>query len=243
MCRNGQYSECGINERDGYGRESFRIDVEFAVRVDPLLREAGVLLEPASILTKAWDHIERIGQRTRSWAPKVVLVTGAGTIGLLASLMARQRGLELHVYDRDEADKKRSLVSQLGGHFHAALEQACSLNADITIECTGASQVIAALIGRTAANGIMCLAGLSSGMHCIRYDFSSLNRTMVLQNDVMFGTVNANRRHYELAAASLSQADQAWLAGLISRRVALDDWQLALERRPGDIKVVIDFTI
>ena len=66
---------------------------------------------------------------------------------------------------------------------------------------------------------------------------------MVLNNDVVFGSVNANRRHYELAAQSLADADQAWLDRLISRRVPLSNWQEALERRPDDIKVVIDFTL
>jgi len=88
MCRNGRYTERGIKERHGYGVERFRIEPEFAVKIDPTLGLLGVLLEPANIIAKAWDHIERIGRRAQVWTPKTLLVTGAGPVGLLAGLMA-----------------------------------------------------------------------------------------------------------------------------------------------------------
>jgi glucose 1-dehydrogenase len=244
MCRNGRYTERGIKELDGFCVERFRIEPEALVRIEPGLHETGVLLEPASVVAKAWDHIERIGNRTRSWQPRRTLVTGAGPIGLLAALLARQRGCELHVYDRNKGGTKRDLVEQLGGAYHSeGLEQLCELNPDVIIECTGAAPVIAAVMGRNAASAIVCLTGLSSGTHRIQQDINALNRSMVLENDVIFGTVNANRQHYELAASALAQADQGWLRRLITRRVPLANWQAAVERREGDIKVVIDFTL
>src|ERR1700741_5078335 len=97
MCRNGRYTERGIKERHGYGAERFRLEPEFAIKIDPALGILGVLLEPASILAKAWDHIERIGHRARAWQPKVLLATGAGPIGLLAAVMGRQRGPGVHL--------------------------------------------------------------------------------------------------------------------------------------------------
>ena len=86
MCRNGQYTERGIKERHGYASERFRIEPEFAVTVQPSLGILGVLLEPASVLAKAWEHADRIGQRSDAWRPHTALVTGAGPIGLLAAL-------------------------------------------------------------------------------------------------------------------------------------------------------------
>ncbi|HET9445943.1 MAG TPA: glucose 1-dehydrogenase [Steroidobacteraceae bacterium] len=244
MCRNGLYTEHGIKERDGFCAEEFLIGSQSCVRLDSRLRETGVLLEPASVVAKAWDHIERIGARTRSWRPRTVLVTGAGTVGLLAALLAQQRGCELHVYDRQRGGMKRDLVVRLGGTYHhESIEHACSINPDVIVECTGASEVIAAIIGRNAPAGIVCLAGLSSGSHRLSFDFTAFNRSMVLENDVVFGSVNANRMHYELGATALGRADPGWLRDLITRRVALTNWRHALEQRPGDIKVVIDFTL
>jgi threonine dehydrogenase-like Zn-dependent dehydrogenase len=119
----------------------------------------------------------------------------------------------------------------------------CVLGADVIIECTGAASVIARVIGNNTPGAIVCLAGLSSGAHHIHFDLSELNREMVLQNDVIFGSVNANRRHYDLAANALTQASPDWLRGLISRRLPLSEWRSAIQPQPGDIKVVIDFSL
>src|SRR4051812_44160257 len=119
MCRNGRYTERGIKERNGYGVERFRIEPEFAVKIDPRLGILGVLLEPASILAKAWDHTERIGRRAEVWKPKTLLVTGAGPVGLLAGLMGVQRGLEVHVLDRNKTGPKPALVKELGATYHS----------------------------------------------------------------------------------------------------------------------------
>ena len=119
MCRNGRYTERGIKERHGYGADFFRVEPDFLVKIDQSLGMAGVLVEPTSIVAKAWDHTERIGRRSRSWQPKTLLVTGAGPIGLLAALMGAQRGLEVHVLDHHESLDKKVLVRELNGTFHA----------------------------------------------------------------------------------------------------------------------------
>jgi threonine dehydrogenase-like Zn-dependent dehydrogenase len=92
----------------------------------------------------------------------------------------------------------------------------------------------------TAANGVVCLTGISSGGHDINLDAGALNRTIVLENDLVFGSVNANRRHYEAAADALARADRGWLERLITRRVPLDRWRDALTRADDDIKVVVE---
>jgi len=243
MCSNGRYSERGIKGIDGFGSERFRIEPSYAIKVDPALGAHAVLLEPASVVAKAWDHIERIGRRFHSWQPRRVLVTGAGPIGLLAAMMGMQRDHEVYVLDRTTEGPKPQLVRDLGGlYLTGTVDDIIELAPDIVIECTGAPSLIADVVGRSAPSGIVCLLGLG-GQHEVSFDFGQFNNTMVLNNDVVFGSVNANRRHYEIAAAALGQADQAWLGRLISRRVPLSNWQEALERRPGDIKVVIDFTL
>ncbi len=143
MCRNGRYTERGIKERHGYGADLFRVESDFLVTVDQSLGMAGVLVEPTSIVAKAWDHTERIGRRSRAWQPKTLLVTGAGPIGLLAALMGAQRGLEVHVLDHHESLEKKIIVRELGGSFHlGSLSDLDRLKPDILMECTGAPSVV-----------------------------------------------------------------------------------------------------
>ncbi|HET7487438.1 MAG TPA: glucose 1-dehydrogenase [Acidimicrobiales bacterium] len=238
MCRNGQYTERGIKERDGFGSERYRIRPEYAVKVDPALGRLGVLLEPASVLAKAWEHVERIGGRAR-WAPRRVLVTGAGPIGLLAALFGVQRGLDVHVLDRLEAGPKPQLVADLGATYHTGSVADAGADADVVIECTGVGELVLQAWDRVAPGGVVCLTGVSSGGRRLPVDPGELNRDMVLGNEVVFGSVNANRRHYEQAAAALARADRDWLARLITREVPLEQWQDALQRQPDDVKVAI----
>jgi glucose 1-dehydrogenase len=242
MCRNGRYTERGIKERDGFAAERIRIEPAFAVAVDRSLGVLGVLLEPASVVAKAWDHAERIGRRSSAWNPKTALVTGAGPIGLLAALLGRQRGLDVHVFDRVTTGPKPRIVADLGATYHAGdLSALGMLKPDVIIECTGATPVIADALTRTGASGIVCLAGISSGRHAISLDLGGIDNRMVLQNDVVFGAVNANRRHYDMAAAALAAADLSWLSRLIARRVPLAAFHEAFARQADDVKVVIDF--
>jgi threonine dehydrogenase-like Zn-dependent dehydrogenase len=241
MCRNGGYTERGIKERHGYGAERFRIEPEFVVKVDPALDILGVLLEPASILAKAWDHTQRIGQRARGWQPRSLLVTGAGPIGLLAALMGKQRGLDVHVLDHNKDGPKEAIVRDLGAVYHTDVSTLERLGPDVLMECTGAATVIRDCLGAGAPGGIVCLTGVTEPDKTFDLDIGRLNRKMVLDNETVFGSVNANRRHYQMAVEALAHADKRWLARLITRRVALKNWSEALEPRPGDIKVVIDF--
>jgi threonine dehydrogenase-like Zn-dependent dehydrogenase len=243
MCRNGRYTERGIKERNGYGSDFFRIEPEYLVKLDPALGMNGVLVEPTSVVAKAWDHTERIGQRSRAWQPKTLLVTGAGPIGLLAALMGVQRGLEVHVLDHHDSQEKRVIIRELGGTFHlGGLGDLDGIEPDILMECTGAPVVVRDALGRTASGGIVCLVGVSAPGHDFDVDIGKFNRTMVLDNDTVFGSVNANRKHYEDAVATLQRADKAWLGRLITRRVPVEQWTQSLAQQPDDIKVIIDFS-
>ena len=243
MCRNGRYTERGIKERNGFGADYFRSEPEFLVKLDASLGAEGVLLEPTSVVAKAWDHTERIGRRSRAFDPKTVLVTGAGPVGLLAAMMGAQRGLDVHVLDHRDSLAKRLIVRELGATFHlGSLADLPRLKPDIVMECSGAPIVVRDAFGHTASAGIVCLVGVSAPGHAFDLDLGSLNRTMVLDNDAMFGSVNANRRHYQDAVAALARADRGWLARLITRRLPPEQWTQALAPEPDDIKVVVDFS-
>jgi threonine dehydrogenase-like Zn-dependent dehydrogenase len=237
MCRNGLYTERGIKQADGFCAERWRADPAFAVKVSPVLGLAGVLLEPASVLAKAWEHIERIGRRSR-WAPQRVLVTGAGPVGLMAAMMGMQRALEIHVMDHNKGGPKPALVEELGATYHTKFPP---LGFDIVIECTGSPGVIVQAVSGSAPGSIVCLTGLGGGRHAASLDVATLNQSMVLENRVVFGTVNANLHHYREAADALSRAKRSWLESIITRRVPLEDWREAYEKRAGDVKTVLVF--
>jgi threonine dehydrogenase-like Zn-dependent dehydrogenase len=95
-------------------------------------------------------------------------------------------------------------------------------------------------MSHVGTGGVVCLTGVSSGGHVIDVDEGALNRSMVLENVAVVGSVNANRRHYEAAAAALARADRSWLARVVSRKVPLERWQEALNRSPDDVKVIIE---
>lgn len=169
-----------------------------------------------------------------------MLVTGAGPVGLLAALLGVQLALDVHVLDRVTTGPKPELVTELGATYHVGSVQDCPVP-DIAIECTGAPEVVLDVAQHTSASGIVCLAGVSSGGRSLAVDAGALNRQLVLENDVIFGSVNANRRHYQAAVSALCAADPDWLRRLITRREPLSRWAVALDRRPEDVKVVIAF--
>lgn len=240
MCRNGEYTERGIKEIDGYASEQWTVEKEYAVKLDARLGDAGVLMEPTSVVAKAWEQVERVG--ARAWfEPRSVLVTGAGPIGLLAALLGQQRGLDVHVLDQVTKGAKPQLVHALGATYHHSDMAAIMrrVKPDVVIEATGVPSMVLEAMGGTAAYGITVLTGVSSTGRGIRVDAGELNRDIVLENDAVVGSVNANLRHYAQAADALATADLDWLGRLVSRRVPLADFAEAFEPQEDDVKVVL----
>jgi threonine dehydrogenase-like Zn-dependent dehydrogenase len=241
MCRNGRYRERGIKELDGYGSQVWCVESDYAVGLDPSLERVGMLLEPTTVVAKAWEQVQRIG--TRGWfEPKRALVTGAGPIGLLGALIGVQRGLDTHVLDQVTDGPKPALVDSLGATYHHddIDSVAKRVRLDIVIEATGVGSVIFGVLTNTATYGITCLTGVSSGGHHMEVDAGQVNRGLVLENDVVVGSVNANLRHYRQAADVLARADIDWLERLITRRVPLEDAAEAFKPADGDVKVIIE---
>jgi len=244
FCANGRYAERGIKGLDGYGATRWRVSPRFAVKVPDRLGELGVLTEPGSVVAKAWEQIDRIALRAPRTGSRVriALVAGAGPIGMLAALLGRQRGYQVHVFDRIMSGPKPALVAALGATYHHGPVGGLDLRPDVVLECTGAGELVVELAGQLAQAGVMCLIGISSRDLSLPVNMNRVSASMVLENSVIFGTVSAARRHYEQAVEALSQADPAWLGGLVNRRVPLSAWQQVLTRQPGDVKVVVDLT-
>lgn len=239
MCRNNRYTEHGIKGVDGFAREFWPDSADAMVRIDPGLADVGVLLEPTTIVAKAWEQIERIGRRA-FFDPYIVAITGAGPVGLLAALLGIQRGLEVHVFDIVTEGAKPGLVRDLGATYHPGRVPDSDIKADLLIECTGIPTVILDVIHSGATDSITCLTGVSETGRKTPVDLGGLNRGAVLGNKVIFGSVNANRRHYDTAATALASANHDWLQRLITRRHPLADFADAFSHHPEDVKVVLD---
>jgi threonine dehydrogenase-like Zn-dependent dehydrogenase len=241
MCRNGQYTERGIKRIDGYMSERWRIEPEYAVKVDRSLGRLGVLLEPTTVVAKALEQVAAVGDRG-FWEPRTALVTGAGPIGLLAAMLLHQRGLEVHVLDRVESGAKPDIVRALGAIYHAGAISGIGFEPDVVIECTGVGKLITDAIQAAAPGGVVCLTGVGSGGHSGGPTAADLATDAVLKNKVVVGSVNANRRHWYRASNALARADRAWLARLVSRQEPPEAFARALDREPDDVKVVVQFS-
>jgi threonine dehydrogenase-like Zn-dependent dehydrogenase len=240
MCSNGGYTERGIKQADGFMAERWRIEPDYAVRVDKDLGHLGALLEPTTVVAKAWEQIAAICRRT-FWDPHTVLVVGAGPIGLLAALIGVQQGGDVHVLDRVTNGPKPALVRQLGATYHSGAITDLGLHPDIVVECTGVVELIRQAMQTISPGGIICLTGVGSPTAPDMVSAAALATDVVLKNIVAFGSVNANRRHYYRAAKVLAAADRSWLGQLVTRRVTPGQAQQALERAPDDIKVIMEF--
>ncbi|MGH3437897.1 MAG: glucose 1-dehydrogenase [Sciscionella sp.] len=238
FCLNGNYTERGIKQRDGYGSTSWTLEADFAIKLDPGVGDLGVLTEPASVVAKAWEQAELIGKRAY-YAPETALVTGAGPIGLLAAMLGVQRGLDVHVLDQVTDGLKPDLVHQLGATYHHDLGN-LGFSPDVVIECTGVGEVVFEALQHTGRNAVTVLTGISGGKRSLSIPAGAINDELVLENDVVVGSVNAALRNYQQAAEGLAKADQDWLRRLITRRVPLAKWADALTKQPDDVKVVVD---
>ena len=213
MCRNGQYTERGIKSIHGFMSERWRIEPEYAIKLDPSLGLLGVLLEPTTVIAKALEQVVFIGRRS-FWDPRTLLVTGAGPIGLLAALAAKTFGLDVHVLDRMKTGTKPNLVRALGATYHSGSIKDIGIMPDAIIECTGVGQVIADCIQAIGSSGTICLTGVGQG-GVTSLALADIAASAVLKNNVIVGSVNANKRHWYKAGNLLTHADRKWLSRLI----------------------------
>ncbi|GAA2738361.1 glucose 1-dehydrogenase [Actinocorallia aurantiaca] len=239
FCRNGGYTERGIKELHGFGAQRWTVEADYAVKIDPALGDRGVLLEPAAVLAKAWEQVDLFFTRS-SFRPEVVLVTGAGPIGLFAALMGVQRGLRVYVSDIVDDERKRELVTDLGAVFHAGALEDLDVAPDVVMECSGHGPLIFELTTKTAPDAVICLLGLASGEQVFEAGIEEINRHLILDNTVVFGSVNAGRHNFRQAADALARTDPDWLERLITKRVPMESFAEGLRGGVGEIKVVVD---
>ncbi|MGA7087273.1 MAG: glucose 1-dehydrogenase [Candidatus Dormiibacterota bacterium] len=251
-CLTGHYTERGIKGRDGYMAERYVESGDYLIPLPATLAKVGVLMEPSSIVEKGLIQAFSI-QRTRMpWDPKQALICGAGAIGLLAAIFLRLRDIEVSLVARSDPDSTSAKVAKAVGATlldvdqHPVSGMAKELGQiDLIFEATGVSSVAMAAIAATGHNGVCCLSSVTAGSRTVTIDSDSLNLDMVLGNKLVFGTVNANRRHFEAAARMLGAAVRKWpgvVEQIVTRRVPAEQFASAFARQPDDIKTVISFS-
>ncbi|GAB3408725.1 MDR/zinc-dependent alcohol dehydrogenase-like family protein [Flindersiella endophytica] len=239
LCLYTDYDESGIVGRDGYAAERYLLEPEYAIPVSASLGLAGVLVEPASIVAKAWERIDALaplpGKGRRA------LVLGAGPIGLLAALLGVQREYDVHVVDQVTSGPKPSLVRALGATYHSDLADLSRFTGgfDAVVECSGA--LVAEAIQHTGRSGTACLVSSAHGGADKTLNVGDLSRAMVGGNRAFAGIVSSNRRHFEAGQAALQSADRSWLESLMTPVVSLTDYRSAFEAGPEAVKAVIRF--
>ncbi|TQM11665.1 alcohol dehydrogenase catalytic domain-containing protein [Pseudonocardia kunmingensis] len=239
ICLNGDFTERGIKGRDGYAAERYVLADRYAVAVSPRLGLAGVLVEPASIVAKAWERVDASSRRSGR-----ALVLGAGPIGLLAALLGAQRGYEVHVVDQVGGGPKVRQVKALGAVYHeGAHDLGTALGGtgrggfDAVVECTG--ELVAAAIAATGPGGVLCLVAGGHRGTDPTMELSVLSGRLTGGNRTITGVSSSGRGHFEAAHAALLHADPEWLHGLLTTTVPLERYAEAFHAEPDTIKSVI----
>ncbi len=229
MTTDDTYFERGINLRHGYLSEFYVDDAEFIVKVPRGLRDVGVLLEPMTVVQKGVTQAYEIQRRLKVWKPKRAAVMGAGTIGLLATLVFRLRGMEVVTFGRTPRPYLNSdLIEELGATYVSTIDVAVPDYAneyggfDIIFEATGFSPIVFDAMQALAKNGVLVLSSVTGGDRMVEIPADKINLDFVLGNKVMVGTVNANREYFETGAKDMAQAVLEygdWLSRLLTHPV------------------------
>jgi glucose 1-dehydrogenase len=247
------YYERGINLLHGYLTERYVEDSAYVVPLPESLREVGVLLEPTTVAEKGINQAYEIQRRVKVWRPGRAAVLGSGTIGLLAALILRLRGLEVVCCSLPKAPYLNSdLIEELGGTYVSTQDltprEAAEKHGpfDLMFEATGFSPLVFEAAEALGKNGVLVLASVTGGDRKAEVPADKINQGFVLGNKVMVGTVNASREDFERGVTDLIQAEAiypGWLGKLLTTPVhGLDRYQEMIEHlEQGDgIKTYVE---
>jgi glucose 1-dehydrogenase len=229
MTTDDTYFERGISLRHGYLTEYYVDHADFIVKIPAGLREVGVLLEPTTVVEKGITQAYEIQRRLRVWRPRRAAVMGAGTIGILATLILRLRGLDVTTFAQTPKPYLNSeLIEAVGARYVSTGETSILEGGlrygpfDLIFEATGYSPVVFDSMRVLGKNGVLVLSSVTGGDRRIEVSADRINLEFVLGNKVMVGTVNANREYFELGVRDLSQAEleyPGWLRRLLTHPV------------------------
>ncbi|MCG3111164.1 MAG: glucose 1-dehydrogenase [Candidatus Manganitrophus sp. SB1] len=223
------YYERGINLLHGYLAEYYVDDMEYLIEVPPALKEIGVLLEPSTVMEKGWAQAKEIQHRLKIWQPQRAAVLGAGTIGLLATLILRLRGLEVTTFARRQKPYLNADLAEAIGARYLSTQEVSVGNAarrygpfDLILEATGHAPIAFEAMEALGKNGVLILSSVTGGEGRSEVPADQINLGFVLGNKVAVGTVSANREHFEAGVRDLAYAESAypgWLKRLLTHPV------------------------
>jgi threonine dehydrogenase-like Zn-dependent dehydrogenase len=250
MTTDDVYYERGINLLHGFLSEHYVDAVDHMVAIPRGANEVGVLLEPLTVVEKGVAQAYEIQRRLRVWRPRRAAVLGAGTIGLLATLVLRLRGFDVTTFGKTPKPyRNATLVEALGARYlvtsDTTVPQAARRDGayDLVFEASGFSPLVFDGMEALAKNGVLVLSSVTGGERKIEVDANRLNLGFVLGNKVMVGTVNANREYFELGVRDMTHAESAypgWLASLLTHPVkGLDRVGELFEKLSGGAKDAI----
>src|SRR5437764_14185134 len=248
------YYERGINLRHGYLTEYYVEDAAYVVTLPGTLREVGVLLEPLTVAEKGLNQAYEIQRRLKVWQPRRAAVVGAGTIGLLATLAMRLRGLEVTCYSRRLPPYFNSdLITELGAHYvsarEATLPEASEMHGpfDLIFEASGFSPLAFQAAEALGKDGVLVLSSVTGGEKKAEVNADKINQGFVLGNKVTVGTVNASRADFVSGVDDMVKAEAffpGWFDKLLTMRVnGLENYAEMLRHLTEDkeaIKVYVE---
>ena len=211
MTTDEEYHEHGINLLHGFLRERYVDEPQYLIRFPSELGEIGHLLEPTTVIEKGITQAYEIQRRLKVWRPERALVLGAGTIGLLATMGLRLRGVDVTTAGLDEAPYLNSdLAEALGARYISTkavpVADACRKFGpfDVIFEATGYSPIAFQAMEVLGKNGVLVLSSVTGGHRVAEVPADVINLSFVLGNKVMVGTVNASREHFEAGVRDLA---------------------------------------
>jgi glucose 1-dehydrogenase len=241
MTTDTQYFERGINLRHGYLTEYYVEDESFVVKIPQGLKEVGVLLEPMTVAQKGITQAYEIQRRLKVWRPRAAAVMGTGTLGLLAALILRLRGLDVTAFGRTPAPHLNSdLLQAIGARYVNTAERSITDTTadvgpfDLIFEGTGSSAVVFESMQVLGRNGALVLTSITGGNQTLQVPADRINLDFVLGNKVMVGSVNASRDNFENGVRDMSQAEAeypGWLRQMLTDPVTgLDNYRELFDR-------------
>ena len=248
-CSSGKYTERGIMRRHGFMAEYYVETPEYLNRIPKEVEPFAVLLEPMSVVEKGIDHAFLLQRRLRTWKPRLCVVLGGGPVGLLGAAALRARGLRVIVAGREPASDLRAQVAvQMGVEYISTKSSVLEVvdqvgRPDLVLEATGSAKVVFDAMEMLNLNGVLCLLSVTGGSTVHEEPIDRINQLLVLGNQVVFGSVNANPRHFAQGVEDFVIIERQWpgtMSRLLTNRIPWQNFKTWFSERGSGIKSTLE---